>query len=190
MNETLCGLLDACFDGDLEALLVLSDYLEDSGDARAPLVRTLYERLWGEWVFAPRAFAYHEVARQTLVPRFTEYRGRRIRLRCVSGNDRGHVWEFDTGLSIGRGADDDVILNDTSVSQQDAVIRSRDGGWWVRGRSRNGTFVNDVELRAEEWRRLAVDDIIRMGGSALAVEAVAERGSGDDEATSSEPPSR
>ena len=73
IRSALCGLLAAVADGDLEAVLILCDYLEDQGDPRADRVRKLYALLYDEWMFAPLAFRVLSVPGQHIMPLFPEH---------------------------------------------------------------------------------------------------------------------
>jgi hypothetical protein len=72
-DPTLTGLLARVAEGDLDALLMLTDFLEERGDPRAERVRALYERLHDDAVFAPYSFRFLGVAREEVLPFFPEY---------------------------------------------------------------------------------------------------------------------
>jgi pSer/pThr/pTyr-binding forkhead associated (FHA) protein len=68
---------------------------------------------------------------------------------------------------IGRGADNDITINDELVSKHHAKIEARenDGGhgydYFIKDReSTNGTFVNDEKINEVQLRH---EDIVRMG---------------------------
>jgi hypothetical protein len=67
------GLLKAAADGDLNAVLMLSDHLEEHGDPRAEAVRRLHGLLYDDWMFAPLAFRHFEVTRETIRRLFPEF---------------------------------------------------------------------------------------------------------------------
>ena len=70
-----------------------------------------------------------------------------------------------TQLTIGRGLNNDVILEDTRVSRHHAQLRYRARRFWIADLgSTNGTFVNDEQV-AE--RSLRDSDIISLGGLEL-----------------------
>lgn len=51
---------------------------------------------------------------------------------------------------LGRAADSTIILDDTFISGEHAVIVQREGGWWIADRgSTNGTSVNEQLVRGE-----------------------------------------
>jgi diguanylate cyclase (GGDEF)-like protein len=59
------------------------------------------------------------------------------------------VLEF-TPVSLGRGADNHIVLKGYSVSRQHAHLEQRDGAWWVvDDDSTNGTYVNDEQVVRE-----------------------------------------
>jgi pSer/pThr/pTyr-binding forkhead associated (FHA) protein len=75
--------------------------------------------------------------------------------------ERGAIELKDAPLLIGRGPENDVVLDDDlRVSRQHAEVVGRDDAWRVRDRdSRNGVFVNgtrvtDVELRGGDRIRI------------------------------------
>ncbi len=73
----------------------------------------------------------------------------------------------DSGMSMGRGTDNDVIIADDSVSRLHAVLEARSGGFSIRDLgSRNGTYVNGERIIGE--RALRDRDEIRVGGARLA----------------------
>ena len=52
-------------------------------------------------------------------------------------------------FTIGRGAGNDLVLNDPAVSRQHAVIRLANGAWFIQDRgSRAGTLVNGQRVQA------------------------------------------
>ena len=70
-----------------------------------------------------------------------------------------------TQLTIGRGLNNDVILEDTRVSRHHAQLRYRARRFWIADiGSTNGTFVNDEQV-AE--RSLRDGDVISLGGLEL-----------------------
>jgi hypothetical protein len=73
MSDTaLVGLLEGVAGGDLDAVLVLADFLEERQDPRAGAVRKLYGKLYDDWMFAPLAFQFHQVARKAVLELFPE----------------------------------------------------------------------------------------------------------------------
>ena len=104
-----------------------------------------------------------------------------IRLRGISGEVKGRVWESPTLLRAGRLASLEIVLDDSSVSRRHAEVRFADGGWFVRDlESTNGTYVNGVRVGPGE-QPLRPRDIVQFGKVAVMVEP--------DEASSDGPPS-
>jgi diguanylate cyclase (GGDEF)-like protein len=65
------------------------------------------------------------------------------------------------GLTIGRGADNGIVLESDSVSRRHARFEQREGAWWVTDlRSTNGTYVNDEVIAEHRLRRA---DHIKIG---------------------------
>jgi putative nucleotidyltransferase with HDIG domain len=106
---------------------------------------------------------------------------RTIRLRGISGDIKGQVWESETILRAGRLGSLEIVLDDSSVSRRHAEVRFGDDGWHVRDlESTNGTYVNGVRIGPGE-HPLRARDIVQFGKVALIVEA--------NEATPDGPPS-
>lgn len=71
-----------------------------------------------------------------------------------------------TNTVIGRGAECDLRLDDTFVSQEHARIFAKSGSWYVEDLgSTNGTFVNEQRLAAPAM--LTSGDRIRLGTTVL-----------------------
>lgn len=69
---------------------------------------------------------------------------------------------------LGRSSGCTIVLDDTFVSGEHAVISFRDGGWWLADRgSTNGTVVNDAPVRGEVG--LSLGDVIAVGKIRLKV---------------------
>src|SRR5262245_59552933 len=95
---------------------------------------------------------------------------RTIRLRGISGEVKGRVWESETILRAGRLASLEIMLDDSSVSRRHAEVRFGDDGWFVRDlESTNGTYVNGVRLGPSE-QPLRSRDIVQFGKVAMVVE--------------------
>jgi len=93
-----------------------------------------------------------------------------IRLRGISGDIKGKVWEHDSLMRAGRLNSLEIVLDDSSVSRQHAELHVSGAGWSVRDlQSTNGTFVNGVRLGAEE-KPLRSRDIVQFGKVAMIVE--------------------
>lgn len=71
---------------------------------------------------------------------------------------------------LGRAPDCTIVLDDTFVSGDHAVVFRRDGGWWIADRgSTNGTAVNDATIHGEAALRSG--DVIGIGDVRLRLDA-------------------
>ena len=94
-----------------------------------------------------------------------------IRLRGISGEVKGQVWETESVLRAGRLASLEIVLDDSSVSRRHAEVRFGDEGWFVRDlESTNGTYVNGVRIGPGE-HSLRPRDIVQFGKVAMVVES-------------------
>jgi hypothetical protein len=73
VDANVAGLLSAIAAGDLEAVLILCDLLEERGDPRSSQLRALYNELHDDWVYAPFSFRHLGVLRHRVLPWFPEY---------------------------------------------------------------------------------------------------------------------
>jgi putative nucleotidyltransferase with HDIG domain len=106
---------------------------------------------------------------------------RPLRLRGISGDIKGQVWESESLLRAGRLASLEIVLDDSSVSRKHAEVRHGEEGWHVRDlESTNGTYVNGVRIGPGE-QPLKARDILQFGKVAVIVEMT--------EATPEGPPS-
>ena len=89
----------------------------------------------------------------------------------------GKQKEFELGrktITIGRGAETDVLIADKLASRIHCEISYKDGNYSIRDcDSRNGTFVND---RLIEVCRINPGDCIRVGDMIITVEASPRKG--------------
>ena len=94
-----------------------------------------------------------------------------IRLRGISDEIKGKVWEHDSMLRAGRLASLEIVLDDSSVSRKHAELRyTPPQGWVVRDLdSTNGTYVNGVRVAGSE-KSVHARDIVQFGKVALVVE--------------------
>lgn len=70
---------------------------------------------------------------------------------------------------IGRAAESTIVLDDTFVSAEHAVIARRDGAWWLSDRaSTNGTLLNEQPVNGDV--HLALGDVVGIGDVRLRVE--------------------
>jgi Mg-chelatase subunit ChlD len=132
----------------------------------------------------PSTSASGEIESPTLVMRAPEDEeaGHTLVLRAWSvlavleGPAAGQAFELshDSGTSIGRGLNNDVVLDDPAVSSQHCRIRPEPEGFVMHDlNSTNGTFVND---RRVTRHLLAEGDQIRIGESLLQYRTDQRRG--------------
>ncbi|HEX4591862.1 MAG TPA: HD domain-containing phosphohydrolase, partial [Gemmataceae bacterium] len=95
-----------------------------------------------------------------------------IRLKGISEDVKGKVWEHDAVLRAGRLNSLEIVLDDTSVSRRHAELRYHaPTGWVVRDlESTNGTYINAVRIGAGE-KPVKTKDVIQFGKVAILVEA-------------------
>jgi pSer/pThr/pTyr-binding forkhead associated (FHA) protein len=88
-------------------------------------------------------------------------------IALFEGSGPGQRYELRVPLAhIGRGAHNDVVLQDDSVSESHAKIQLRDGDWFLADiGSTNGTFVAGERITAE--RQLSGPVEIRFGATVL-----------------------
>ncbi|HXD85894.1 MAG TPA: HD domain-containing phosphohydrolase [Urbifossiella sp.] len=93
-----------------------------------------------------------------------------IRMRGISPEVKGKIWESSTLLRAGRLASLEIVLDDSSVSRRHAEVRLGDDGWHVRDlESTNGTYVNGVRIGSTE-QALCPRDIVQFGKVAVVVD--------------------
>jgi two-component system, cell cycle response regulator len=70
-----------------------------------------------------------------------------------------------TELRIGRGADNDMVIDMDNVSRAHAKVTKKDDGIYVEDMgSTNGSYVNDIEVKND---RLRNGDLVKIGGAIL-----------------------
>jgi HD-GYP domain-containing protein (c-di-GMP phosphodiesterase class II) len=97
-------------------------------------------------------------------------------LHVVEGPDRGRLFALNVATTtIGRSADNTIVLNDVAVSGlHSRITRSEQGTWTVHDNSStNGTFVNGREQRVVDLKH---GDALRVGGTVFAFELRREGG--------------
>lgn len=86
---------------------------------------------------------------------------------CVQiyGKDIGRKYPLDTvQITIGRGADNNIVVDMDNVSRAHCRVFSGAGGHYVEDLgSTNGTFVNDIEVL--QRRKLMNGDLLKIGGT-------------------------
>ena len=74
----------------------------------------------------------------------------------------GEVLPLGPVTRLGRSEENTIVLDDTFVSAEHAVILQRDGTWWLADRgSTNGTAVNEQPVHGEVG--LVVGDVVAIG---------------------------
>ncbi len=94
-------------------------------------------------------------------------------LHVLKGNNPGAVVQLDQGEKwvMGRNADCQVVINMPSVSREHAIIRLVQGKFFIEDlKSRNGTTVNNVEVKART--ELSHNDRIKICDSIFAFVSV------------------
>ena len=91
-----------------------------------------------------------------------------IYLPDMVGHDLGRQYLLDAAIEtkIGRGQDNDIVLDMDNVSRFHAVVEGNEDGFVVRdNNSTNGTYVNGKEVVGK--RRLDNGDLIKIGGAIM-----------------------
>ncbi|MGC4115915.1 MAG: FHA domain-containing protein [Myxococcales bacterium] len=72
---------------------------------------------------------------------------------------------FGLGITVGRTKNNDVSINDERISRFHAYFRLTESGWTLSDAgSRNGTFVDGVQLDARRSRSLPEKGLLDFGG--------------------------
>ncbi|MFN2138457.1 MAG: FHA domain-containing protein [Candidatus Promineifilaceae bacterium] len=100
-------------------------------------------------------------------------------LRVVSSDAssaaEGTVFPLLPITRIGRAAGNTIVLEDSFVSSEHAMLTRRERQWWLEDlQSRNGTILND--LRVEAPTVVGAGDIITIGSVQLRIEPPAVAG--------------
>jgi pSer/pThr/pTyr-binding forkhead associated (FHA) protein len=80
----------------------------------------------------------------------------------------GDAFPLQPVTSIGRAPDNTVLIPDSYVSAQHALLTWREGQWWLEDRgSKNGTLLNGARIGAPTV--ISAGDVISMGRTQLKV---------------------
>lgn len=84
------------------------------------------------------------------------------------------IGKFDEDINlvkIGRGFDNNIVLQDTKASRNHLVIVKQENSYKVRDlNSTNGTFINGSKINPNIFYNISPSDIIRIGGTVLRIE--------------------
>ena len=76
----------------------------------------------------------------------------------------GKRFVLSTPTRVGRGDENEIVLEGDSVSRRHAVFEERHGAWWcVDHKSTNGTYVNDERVPGEQ--KLQNGDRVKVGST-------------------------
>jgi pSer/pThr/pTyr-binding forkhead associated (FHA) protein len=91
--------------------------------------------------------------------------GQRAQLMLETSSGTHPIPLESTLLSIGRGLDNDIILEDTRVSRHHAQLRYKTRRFWVTDmNSTNGTYINGERISEADLRH---GDVLSLGGLEL-----------------------
>ena len=89
------------------------------------------------------------------------------------------TYELSPITTLGRGGRNTIVLNDTYVSGEHALLAWRDSQWWLEDlSSRNGTLLNDAPL--SDPTVVSAGDVITIGGVQLKLELPGRQGEEDE----------
>jgi pSer/pThr/pTyr-binding forkhead associated (FHA) protein len=92
----------------------------------------------------------------------------------------GSELELAGPLTIGRGADNDLVVQAAAVSRKHAAITSHEGRWYIEDRgSYNGTFLNGTRVNPGTPLPLRHADRIEIGGEVILFSWPAQLGDPD-----------
>lgn len=135
--------------------------------ARAVLLMLLYG-----FVAAAGILAWRELraAQRAAHARAAEPPGARLIVLSGGASERppGTALPLGTVASVGRDIDNEVVIQDPTVSGRHAVFSFREGAWWVEDLgSTNGTAVNGRRLTERAQALLRSGDVVQVGGVSL-----------------------
>lgn len=85
-----------------------------------------------------------------------------------SGRAAGTWFSIGAVASFGRELDNDVVLQDPTISARHAIVLGRDGGWWIEDLgSTNGSWVGGRRVAPGTPAVVRSGDVIQLGGVRL-----------------------
>ncbi len=94
--------------------------------------------------------------------------GNKPRLVGTAGAISGKTFDIPGNVTIGRSAENDIVIEDTSVSGNHARLKPADGGWVIEDlSSTNGVYVNGSKVKRNQ---LKDGDRVRLGKAELRFE--------------------
>lgn len=77
---------------------------------------------------------------------------------------QGKNYPIATEITIGRGKENHIYLDDVLVSRNHAIIQKINNSYFIKDLgSTNGTFVNDKQVPANKYVKLKKNDVLRAG---------------------------
>ncbi len=113
---------------------------------------------------------WRELGQSALPTRSLSASGPRLIVLVGAGSDRppGQAFLLSPVTALGRDLDNQVVLQDPTVSGRHAVIHHRDGAWWVEDLgSTNGTLINGRAARPLQPELLRSGDRLQLGSVQL-----------------------
>lgn len=113
-----------------------------------------------------------QVGNQIVIPKA---RGIRVQLDIFDGRGKKYSVSPDivTSLFIGKHAGNDLVLEDSRVSRQHAVIEKLESAIAIQDlNSTNGTFVNGAKIQPEVSQRIAAGDELTLGDTTIRIISV------------------
>lgn len=89
-----------------------------------------------------------------------------MKVYYLYGESTGKSVRIEEGkeITLGRATDNQVVVDDVSVSRHHAVIRWKKGGMFITDLgSTNGTFVNSEKVSADYYYELNYSDDVKIG---------------------------
>ncbi|XP_011300844.1 E3 ubiquitin-protein ligase RNF8 [Fopius arisanus] len=87
-----------------------------------------------------------------------------VLVKCNKGGSKARDFQITKDVfRLGRGADNDAIIIDISISRNHCVIEKKDQQWIIIDSSSSGTFLNGVKLIRNVIYPLSLDDELELG---------------------------